>query len=70
MHYAYTDALVAEIADEMDLTSAQATELVEQIVETDSLDSLPFLTPELVQSYEWNDDDEAEWNDDVDSALA
>lgn len=64
MHYAYTDALVAEIADEMDLTSAQATELVEQFVETDSLDSLPFLAPELVEAYEWNEEDEAEWNDD------
>lgn len=63
MHYAYTDAIVAEIADEMELSSTKANELLEQVVETDSLDSLPFLAPELIESYEWNEDDELEWND-------
>jgi hypothetical protein len=70
MHYAYTDAIVAEIADEMDLSSTKAVELLDQMTETDSLDSLPFLSPDLIESYEWNEDDELEWSDEADIEAA
>jgi hypothetical protein len=70
MHYAHTDAIVAEIADDMDLSAAKATELVDQFVETGSFDALPFLSSDLLESYEWNEDDEAEWNDETDFEQA
>ena len=70
MHYADTNAIVAEIADEMDLSSTKAIELLDQVVETVSLDSFGFLAPDLIESYEWNEDDELEWNDEADFERA
>jgi hypothetical protein len=67
MHYASTDAIVAEIADEMDVSSTKAVELLDQVTGTESLDSLRFLSTDLIESYEWNEDDEREWSDESES---